>query len=214
MTLRTLPKGTWLHRDAPDTVDASTWCLVPTGDPLLTRRARACGEYGHVLTAGYGRASSAPFGGLVRHAALADQLGKGSPADVKDVAERLPMIGGIDRAGIALTGSWVLAAEIVNQLAIASEVWALGGARAVATGAPDADSVQRRVPVFAALTEAGRRVTPTDLEVLDIYAVGYSVGAVVLAIQAGYSAREVTPEILADTATLQVAAALNQGEWS
>ena len=210
MSTRTLPKGTWIHRDAPAAVDPSTWCLVPTGDALLTRRARACDVYGHVLTRGYGRATSAPFAGLVRHADFAAQLSKGSPAAVKDVAERLPRIGGIDRAGIAVTGSWVLAAEIVNQLVLTTASWVAGGVRAVESGAPDVDSVHRRTPVFAALAEAGRRVTPTDLEVLDIHTVGYGVNAVVLAIRAGYSCREITPGLLTDTATLSVAAALNQ----
>jgi len=177
---------------------------------LLTRRARACAEYGHVLTAGYKGASSAPFGGLVRHAALAAQLGKGSPAAVKDVATRLGLIAGTDRAGIALVGSWVLAAEIVNQHTLTPGEWDQGGARVVATGAPDADVVARRARVFAALTEAGRKVSPTDLEVWDLHATAHGVNTVVLAIQAGYSAREITPAILNDTPTLAVAAALNQ----
>ena len=209
MTAR-LPKGTWLHRDAPSACDPASWCLVPTGDALLTRRARACDVYGHVLTRGYGRATSAPFAGLVRHADLAAQLSKGSPANVKDVAERLPRIGGIDRAGIAVTASWVLAAEIVNQLVLTTASWVAGGVRAVESGAPDVDAVARRTPVFAALAEAGRKVTPTDLEVWDCHALVAGVGTVVLAIRAGYTAREITPELLTDTATLSVAAALNQ----
>lgn len=213
MSTRRLPKDAWLHRDAPDAVDAETWCLVRTGDPLLTRRARACSVYGHVLTTGYKAASSAPYGGLVRHAELAAQLSKGSPAEVKAAATNVAIYLDDAGAGTALCGSWHLAAAIVNQHAITPESWALAGTRAVATGAPDPDGIARRVPVFTALVNAGRRITATDLEVWDIHVLVAGAPAVILAIRAGYGIREITPEQLMDTATLSVAAALNQREW-
>lgn len=202
-------RGVWLHRDAPASVDAGTWCLAVTGDPLLTRRARACAEYGHVLTNGY-QAGTALYGGLVRHAALAEQLDKGSTEVVAGVVDRLSgrgLLDAADWAGIALAGSYRLAAQVISLELGGPAAWDLGGDRAVATGTDQRDADRRR-SVYGALNTTCAKVSAIELEIWDGYAV-VSVTGAVLAIRAGLSASEVTFEVLADLPSLRVMAALN-----
>jgi len=203
-----LGRDQWVHRDAPDAVDTETWAYVPTGDPLLTRRARACAEYGHVLGPGYGGAT-APYGGLVRHGALAEQLDKGSRANVVDAVARLRTVDVEDRAGIAIAGSYRVAAACLNRFGLGVG-WSQGVQRAIATGT-DPETAVRHRNVYEALNAAGEPVTGGDVKLWDQHTIVHGVNVVILAIRGGYTASEITADILADRATLAFAAALNQG---
>jgi hypothetical protein len=164
-------------------------------------RARACAEY--VSAEPRGR-----HGGYVRHWALADQLDKGRDAAVN--VARLVRMSPADKVGLAIAGPYRLAAEIIRQYPLdeGEAAWNVGMRRAAATGTR-LPVVYRRALVYEALSIAKKPLAAADLEIWDRHAADLGAGVVVLAIQAGYAASEVTAELLADHVGLAVAAALN-----
>jgi hypothetical protein len=199
-------RDVWVDPNAPAAVDVETWCFVRVGDPhypALTPVAKRCAEYGQVFVRRGG--VTEPFGRLVRHWALASELDRGSDAAVVAKVRGLVLLASEDRSALAVAGSWRLAAVILNQ-----HGWAGAEAAecAVATGT-DPVIARRRGPVLATLYAAGILVTGEDLELWLSPASSSGVDAVVLAIQAGLSASEVTDEMLADVPSLRVMAALN-----
>lgn len=134
----------WLGLHGDEQVDRDVWCLVPAGDPMLTRRANTCD--GRDLMETDGRYIS-QIGRYVRHADLAAALATGSPAVLRRTADRLAFsaVTYQDAAAVALTAPVALAAPLLACLRRQPEsTWREGAARAIATGA-DPRAVKQRL---------------------------------------------------------------------
>jgi len=152
MRSRTVSKtSTWLGRGSAP-VDQETWCYVPAGDPLLTRRASDCDGRDLMQTttwsprgSGGKRTVSSRVGRFVRHEEIATVLGAGGPTAVRRVAERaLGRIAPSHIAGITLCADVRLAAPLLSRLThLSIHDWVHGTHDALATGASRVSLVPR-----------------------------------------------------------------------
>lgn len=148
----------WLGRgDAP--VDRSTWCWIPAGQVLLTRRATACEGRDLLHTDRTGaRPRTQRLGRYVRHAEYAAAAGAGTLGEITHIAAALDAVGVAvrDLAALTLCAPAPLAAAIAARLPrLGTAVWQTGADRALATGA-DADLTSVRLRLLTALDTGSR----------------------------------------------------------
>lgn len=155
--------GPWLGRgDAP--VDRATWCWVPAGQSLLTRRATACDGRDLLLTDGRGkRAMTRRLGRYVRHGQYAAALCTGQYGEITHIAAALDAVGiaSHDLTALALTAPAPLGAALAARLPrSAPSEWQKGADRAVATGS-DPAAVDGRRALLTALADTGPHTAAT-----------------------------------------------------